>query len=73
MRRFAAVINAIKAREPIVPLDQLGAVPAAVNQVVAYMMAKNVAVRYADAQAVAEAVRPFVDPVQLQTRPATVP
>ncbi|MFP6613780.1 MAG: protein kinase [Pirellulales bacterium] len=56
------------ASEAIVPVHQLVAVPEALNQVVSYMMAKNVSVRHQDGLTVAEALRPFVDPAMLNSQ-----
>jgi len=58
------------ASEPIQPLDQTAGVPQPVAQVVAYMMAKNPAVRYQQATDVANALAPFVDHTQVVPQPA---
>jgi serine/threonine protein kinase len=53
------------AAEPIQPLDPYG-VPHPLGQLVAFMMAKNPAVRIAHAAQVAEQLGPYVDPAKLQ-------
>jgi hypothetical protein len=60
------------ANEAIIPIQQVVQAPEALNQVISYMMAKNVSVRYQDGSTVAEALRPFVDPamLNLQLQPA---
>jgi eukaryotic-like serine/threonine-protein kinase len=52
------------ATQPIQPLDALG-VPPGLTQVVAYLMAKNPAVRYQHLNQVIAQVSPFVDPSRL--------
>ena len=64
------------ASEPIRPLEQLE-VPQPLAQLVAFMMAKNPAVRFQSAAIVAEQLTPFVDPqiihVPVPAMPATLP
>ncbi len=57
------------AGEPIVPLQQISAAPEALNQVVSYMMAKNVSVRYQATVTVAEALAAFAEPSSLNLQP----
>ena len=52
------------ATQPIQPLDAVG-VPPGLTQVVAYLMAKNPAVRYQHLNQVIAQVSPFVDPSRL--------
>jgi serine/threonine protein kinase len=52
------------ASEPIQSLAPYG-VPEQLAQVIAYMMAKNPAVRFPSAQAVADQLSPFIDPARL--------
>ena len=52
------------ATEAIKPMDANG-VPAAIGQVVAYMMAKNAGVRFQQAAIVSEQVTPYLDPAGL--------
>jgi hypothetical protein len=59
------------AMEPIQPLDPYG-VPAPLAQLIAYMMAKNPAVRPQQATVVAEHLAPYIDPAKLQL-PAQAP
>src|SRR5262249_34689346 len=61
------------ATEAIRPLEPLG-IPRPLAQVVTYMMAKNPAVRYQSAQAVAEQLAMFVDPAAMRPQiPAPAP
>jgi serine/threonine protein kinase len=60
------------ATEAIKPLDATR-VPAAIGQVVAYMMAKNPAVRFQQAAIVSEQVAPFLDPAGLDLQPPAPP
>lgn len=60
------------ASEAIRPLEQFG-VPPQLAQVVAYMMAKNPAVRFQSASLVAEQLTPFVDPQVLYLSPPAAP
>lgn len=55
------------------PVPQPPFVPAAVMQILIYLLAKNPNVRYQSAGDVAEAIRPFVDPAQLAPPAASVP
>ncbi len=55
--------------EPIRPLEPFG-VPQPLAQLVAYLMAKNPAVRYQAAALVAEQLAVFVEPAALQAQPA---
>ena len=59
------------ATEAIQPLEPLG-VPPAIAQLVAYLMAKHPAVRYQQADVVAEQLTPYVDPAS-QVSPAAPP
>ena len=56
------------ASEAIRPLEQFG-VPPQLSQLVAFMMAKNPAVRFQSASIVAEQLTPFVDPQVLYLQP----
>ncbi|MCE9527152.1 MAG: protein kinase, partial [Planctomycetales bacterium] len=60
------------ASEAIRPLEQFG-VPPQLSQLVAYMMAKNPAVRFQSASLVAEQLTPFVDPQVLYIQPPAAP
>ncbi|HUE72492.1 MAG TPA: protein kinase [Pirellulaceae bacterium] len=64
------------ASEPIRPLEQLGA-PQPLAQLVAFLMAKNPAVRFQSAAIVAEQLTPFVDPQSVNlpapAMPVTLP
>ncbi|MEX2174662.1 MAG: hypothetical protein WD872_09895, partial [Pirellulaceae bacterium] len=60
------------AAEPIQPLEPFG-VPQPLAERVAYMMAKNPAVRYQSAEVVAEQLAPFVEPAALQATPPAPP
>jgi hypothetical protein len=60
------------ATEAIQPLEAFGA-PASVGQAVAYMMAKNPAVRYQQAAAVVEQLGQFVGAAQANYKPTAAP
>ena len=60
------------ASEAIRPLEQFG-VPPQLSQLVAFMMAKNPAVRFQSASLVAEQLTPFVDPQVLYLQPPAPP
>ncbi|MBC7856992.1 MAG: protein kinase, partial [Pirellulaceae bacterium] len=60
------------ASEAIRPLEQFG-VPPQLAQLVAYMMAKNPAVRFQSASLVAEQLTPFVDPQVVYLAPPAAP
>lgn len=60
------------ATEAIRPLEMFG-VPQPIAQVVAYMMAKNPAVRFQSAAVVAEQLGAFVDPAALYAQPPAAP
>lgn len=60
------------ATEAIQPLEAVGA-PQAVGQAVAYMMAKNPAVRYQQATAVAEQLGQFIGAAKANYKPAAAP
>jgi eukaryotic-like serine/threonine-protein kinase len=60
------------ASEPIRPLETLG-VPPPLAQIVAYMMAKNPAVRFQSAVQVAEQLAHFVEPAALHAQPPAAP
>jgi eukaryotic-like serine/threonine-protein kinase len=60
------------ASEPIRPLEALG-VPPPLTQTVAYMMAKNPAVRFASAAQVIEQLTHFVEPASLHAQPPSPP
>jgi hypothetical protein len=60
------------ATEAIRPLEQLG-VPQPLAQLVAYLMAKNPAVRYQSAALVAEQLAMFVEPAALYAQPPPPP
>lgn len=60
------------ATEAIQPLDAFGA-PPPVGQAVAYMMAKNPAIRYQQAAAVAEQLEQFVGAARANLKPTSAP
>ncbi len=60
------------ATEAIKPMDANG-LPAAIGQVVAYMMAKNPGVRFQQAAIVSEQVTPYLDPAKLALQPPALP
>jgi eukaryotic-like serine/threonine-protein kinase len=61
------------AMEAIQPLENFG-IPQPLGQIVMYLMAKNPAVRYQDAQTVADQLAAFVDPQMLHAQiPAAYP
>ncbi len=60
------------ATERIQPLESFG-VPPQLAQLVAYMMAKNPAIRYQQADVVAQQIEAFIDPAHLQMQPPGLP
>ncbi|MEX2358376.1 MAG: protein kinase [Pirellulaceae bacterium] len=70
---FTGDIPAKLERHAKEPVPQPPYVPAAVMQILIYLLAKNPNVRYQSAGDVAEAIRSFVDPAQMAPPAASVP